>query len=401
VTLRTRITLAVAALLAAALVVVVAFVAVGGAGSSPARAGSTPAATTIDVGTDRCANDWTSSTGGTQRFAVHNTSSGGIEVYLEDPSTGAVYLDVESLGGTATQTVSLRLADGTYRFECLPDDADPVLGATVTITAAADVRHATPGIVPITANDLTPAVLTYEKSTEQRLPVLLRQVRRLNRDVRQGRSRAARRDWLTAHLTYETLGAAYGAFGDFDAAINGMAASGRTALNDPDLEGFHKIEALLWTKARPSRVEPYTAKLVRSVTHLSADFADAQIDPLDIGLRSHEILENAIQFELTGATDAGSHSNLATIDANLTGTLRSLAPIRSLLTTRYAQLSATYRWIARSQELVRSYHLNGSWTPLSKLTSRQRAQLDATLGQTVELLAPIAAMTDPRKASAR
>ena len=41
--------------------------------------------------------------------------------------------------------------------------------------------------------------------------------------MRGGRLAAAKRDWLTAHLQYETLGAAYDAFGNFDDEIDGRA----------------------------------------------------------------------------------------------------------------------------------------------------------------------------------
>ncbi len=51
--------------------------------------------------------------------------------------------------------------------------------------------------------------------------------------VSEGDLTAAKTAWLTAHLTYETLGAAYGAFGDLDTAINGSPAPGHTARTDP------------------------------------------------------------------------------------------------------------------------------------------------------------------------
>ena len=37
-----------------------------------------------------------------------------------------------------------------------------------------------------------------------------------------------------------------------------------------------------------------------------------EIDLLDMGLRTHEILENALQFQLTGHDDYGSGTTLAT-----------------------------------------------------------------------------------------
>ena len=48
------------------------------------------------------------------------------------------------------------------------------------------------------------------------LNTLAGQAGALAADVRGGNLGAARTAWLTAHLTYERLGAAYDAFGDFD-----------------------------------------------------------------------------------------------------------------------------------------------------------------------------------------
>ena len=45
-----------------------------------------------------------------------------------------------------------------------------------------------------------------------------------------------------------------------------------------------------------------------------------EVDLLDVGLRTHEILENALQFQLTGHDDYGSGTTLATTAANITGT---------------------------------------------------------------------------------
>jgi iron uptake system component EfeO len=241
-------------------------------------------------------------------------------------------------------------------------------------------------------------VAAYEAWIKRQLPALQDQVARLDDDVRRGDRAGAERDWLAAHRRYETLGAAYGAFGDHDTAINGLPAAGRTAATDPGLTGFHKIEALLWGGAPLDRMAPSTRRLVGAVRGLRSDFTGSQmIDPLDMGLRSHEILENTIQFVLTGRDDAGSHSGLATIEANLTGTLQAMRPLRPLLRDRDPDLAATDDWIARSQRLVRGYHHGGHWADLQRLDRTQRERLDATLTKTAELLSEIAVITDPRR----
>jgi iron uptake system component EfeO len=356
---------------------------------------------TVQAAIDGCGTGWRHPHSGLQRLSLVNTSTVGMEVYLQriDDENKPVYLDVENLGAGATIAAQTTIAAGRYRFVCLPADTDPLYGSAVTVTGSKRVSGATPAIAPVTRNDLIPAAKAYEDWVESRMPDLLSDVRGLDSAVESGDRAAAEREWLTGHTEYETLGAAYGAFGDADTAINGMAASSHTALDDPDLTGFHKIEALLYSGSPLTAVVPYTKQLVSDVAALEADFPDARVDPLDVGLRAHEILENALQFELTGATDAGSHSSLATVDANLTGTLEALKPLRGILKTRYP-MTKTDAWIARSRTLVESYRsADGTWAPLDSLDRAQREKLDATVSETVELLANVAAVCDVRRSA--
>lgn len=350
------------------------------------HADASVAGTAVTVGTDVCGAGWTGGKAGRQTFALWNNSIGGEEVYLRDAATQKVYLEVENLGAGVTRTASTTLAPGKYQFYCLPDDGDPVAGPEETVAGASPVA-ATPGLAPVSSADLIPATQAYASWIASRLPVLEHQVRALVGDLRSGDTAAAKADWLAGHRTYETLGAAYDAFGKYDAAING------------DHQGFHEVEGLLWGGTPAARITGPANALVDAVRQLEKAFPalGQQMGSQAIGLRSHEILENAIQFELTGATDHGSHTNLATVDANLTGTREALKPLRALLSSRDPDLATTDRWLHRSQQLVRSFDHHGTWTPLSQLTRAQHEQVDADLEQTVEYLSEVAAITEPRR----
>jgi len=377
--------------------------------STPSGGGAASAAESLPKGTlqlniSSCGAPWgagggSKAGGGAHTFTFYNGNTGDIEVQLQNTASKKVYLEIDGVGPGATGTGSAVLGKGDYRFVCYPADADPVAGPVVSVGAAPKGSVLTPGVVPVTTNDLIPVAKAYGQWIDGRLPTLQAQVRQLDADVQRGDLTAARTDWLTAHLTYETLGAAYGVFGDHDTAINGTPSSGQTALSDPNLTGFHKIEALLWSGSPAAQLAPATATLVADVDALAADPGTDRIDPIDIGLRAHEIVENAIQFEVTGDTDAGSHTNLATIDANLSGSTEALSVLADLLKSRYAGLADTQAALAASQKLVESYHqADGSWAALSALSVPQRQELNASLDKTVELLAPVAEITEPRKA---
>jgi iron uptake system component EfeO len=335
--------------------------------------------------------------GGAQSFTIANGNDAPMDIQLQEQGSKKVFLELDGVGAGAKTTAQVVLGKGRYRFACYPEDSQPTIGATVRVGAAPHGAVLSAGTAPLTRNQLNLVAIAYGKWVDGRLPTLKKQVAQLAADAEEGDLARAKADWLAAHLSYETLGAAYDAFGDHDAEINGMPASGTTALSDRGLTGFHKIEALLWSGAPAAAVAAQTRRLGAAVDSLIADPGTAQIDPLVIGLRSHEIVENAIQFELTGATDAGSHTNLATIDANLSGATIALGFLKSDLATRYPALPDAEAALASTQKLVESYHRpDGSWAPLQSLTRAQRERLNAALGGTVELLAPVAEIAEPR-----
>lgn len=375
----------------AALVVVAAVLTVA---LRPAAVRAAPASEiAVTAGMDDCGAGWGGSghaDGGTTSFDVANTTIGGIEVYLQAVDTTKVYLDLESIGAGAHAHARVTIGSGRYRFVCLPADADPVRGPTVAVGPAPPGSALTPGIVPVTRTDLIPAAKAYGAWVASRLPALRQQVAAVAADAEEGDPAAARRDWLTAHTTYETLGAAYGAFGDIGDAIDGLPRHGLT--------GFHAVEAPLFSGAPAAAAVAPANALVADVDRLIAQFPSTQIDPGDLGLRAHEIVEDAIRDVLAGAADAGSGTELATIDANLTGAAQALVPLHDILASRYPGLAATQQGIARTQALVESSRAaDGTWPPLAALSTTQRERVDAALSETAELLAPVAAICDPRR----
>ena len=227
------------------------------------------------------------------------------------------------------------------------------------------------------------------------LTTLLGLVVTLNGDVARGDLAAARRDWLPAHLEYQRLGAAYGALGDFDGEIDGRADA--VGVASPKWTGFYRLEYGLWHGQPASGLKPVAAKLTSDVKGLRATWPQQQVQILDLGLRTHEILENALQFQLSGHDDYGSGTTLATTLANVEGTRELLSLLRPALAPRYAGLPAVYAWLDRLQALLRAEHLaNGRWVPVSRLPPAARQAIDAACDQALTELAPIPTITEPR-----
>ncbi|MFC8733016.1 imelysin family protein [Luteimicrobium sp. NPDC057192] len=377
----------------------------GSTGSAADAAAPSPTglAAAVSAGQSDCGVGWSGGTAGTWRIDATNTSTGGMDVVVADAATDMTrareYLELEAIGPGAGAGGEVTLGPGSYRVVCVQADEEPVLGPVVRVTGTLPAgTTATPGIVPVTQADLVPAAKVYETWVAAHLATLSRQVRALDDDVARGDLEGARRDWLTAHTTYGTLGGAYDAFGDLGDAIDGFPATGSTALTDHDLTGFRRIEALLWAGRPASAVRPVTRALVTDVATLRSDFPAAQVDPMDLGIRAHEILEDAVQVQLSGAADGPSGTALAEIEAGVVGTRQPLGALRPLLKERGVDLTDVDAALATLERTLRGYDHDGRWTPRTDLTTAQRERLDAEVDTCVEHLATVAALADPRRA---
>ncbi|MFF4209580.1 EfeM/EfeO family lipoprotein [Streptomyces sp. NPDC001796] len=390
---RARLWAAGGALLTLVLATALLATALGGARRARAAADDGLPHTTVEVSPSGCGRGWDRPVPGLQVFDLHNTSSGPAEVYLEDARTRAVYGEMEGLAPGTTRALTVRLGKGSYAFSCLPDDADAVTGPTVRITSG----QSGPAAAPVTEHDLIPLAIDYQKWVAGGLDQVVRLTGRLNDAIDGGDLKGARAAWLPAHLEYERLGAAYDAFGDADKQINGTDAGLAGGVHDPSFTGFHRIEYGLWHGQTAAALRAPAGALVKAVTALRDSWAQARMDPAQLGLRAHEILENTVQFELTGRTDYGSGSNLATARANLDGTRAVLSRLHPLLTTRYPDLPGLDRELDRAQHTLDGFHHEESWTPLDRLDRSQREQVDAALDDLVERLASVATLCDPRR----
>lgn len=351
----------------------------------------------LHAGSPYCIDDWFGGPAGSYDFTFVNDEGSGMEVYLQDLNTEQIYLEVEHFGRNATRTVTASIPPGSYRWACITEYTIK-FSHPVTVTGG-PLAHDVYGITPLTGLDLRIPINNYVDWLSGQLPILTEQVKRLQSDLRAGDVAAAKRDWLTAQLTYETLGGAYRAYGETGEAINADPPRGVDPA-DADFEGFRKIEAMLWAGRPAHTITPHADALVEAISRLADELAlPNAIKPIDIGRKVHEILEDTVQKDLNGIGDAGSGTELATADANITGTWRVLEPLRPILQQQDPYLDETEQQLQTTQQLIRSYHHDNGWAPLTSLTILQRARINAALQHSVELLSHAAVIIDPRNAT--
>jgi iron uptake system component EfeO len=346
----------------------------------------------ITVSSAQCGGTWSVSGPGWHTIQISNQGTGGAEIDLVDPANGAVYAEIENTGPGTVNPIDIDFGSGKYALLCLFNDFSPVQGSTVTVAGHA---AGTPAILPITYNDLIPLAKTYAAEEETAIKEMASETATLAAAVRGGNLATARRDWLTAHLRYESLGDAYDAFGNFDNEIDGRADP--VGVASPQWTGFFRLEYGLWHGQSLASLVPIASRLNSYVDQLVTWWPTQEVPLADLGRRAHEVIENALEFQLTGHDDYGSGTTLASALAAITASRALLALLRPLLAPRYPGLPAVYSGLNLLQSLLAKERLaNGWWVPASALPTATREAIDAACGQLLQELAPIASITEPR-----
>jgi high-affinity iron transporter len=344
---------------------------------------------TVPISATSCAKGWSGTGSGRHQFEVRNSSTELFSVELVGADQTSVYGEIETLAPNTTVPLDLVLDPGTYHWKCTTS-----LGS-VSLSSAGTVRgkkvSGAKANLPVSYAELVTATTSYRSQIQSDLDVLAADTDALTSAVASGNLPRAEQLWLVAHLDYARLGAAYGTFGDFDAEINGRPNGLPGGVNDPKFYGFLRLEYGLWNGQSDAEMVPVADRLDTDVHELVTAFPTQATDPTDVPLRTHEILENTLQFELTGETDQGSHTNLATAAANVAGTETTLDAIAPLLEERNPALVSTLEsGLTQVGADLQNYQLpDGSWVPLQALSQAQREQIDGALASLLEELAQV------------
>jgi high-affinity iron transporter len=351
--------------------------------------GAAQGTSTITVNGYSCAHGWSPPHSGQRELTVANRGSSEADVTLVGAANALVYGEVDALAPGVTRTMTAVIPPGRYRVDCTYAENASVLSSTATVTGPA-VHDANP-YRPVTFYQMEASVTAYRKDVSAGLTVLSAATDHLRELADAGLLTQAQGAWLVAHLDYERLGAAYDTFAAFNDEIDGRPNGLRLGVDDPGWTGFLRLEYALWHDQPAATVAQVADALDSDVHGLVVAFPDQTVEPNDLSLRTHEILENTLQIELTGQSDEGSHTNLATALANVEGTQMTLGAIAPLLSSRDPALlaSATTDLDGLTALLDTYRRADGSWTPVQALSRSQREQLDGSIGSYLETVSPI------------
>ncbi|GHG55724.1 hypothetical protein GCM10012320_27760 [Sinomonas cellulolyticus] len=233
------------------------------------------------------------------------------------------------------------------------------------------------------------AVSAYHAYVAERLGELRVHVTALKAQIGNADTDAARATWLSAQQTWQRVGAAYGSFGDLGNAIAPGSRGLEGGATSPDFAGLRRIEYGLWHGQTPGELMPVVGKLLTDLDALEAHLPETAVEPADMPLRLHEILEDSVRDHLSGLGDQGSGMALALTSADVDATQEVLGLLRGLLEGRRkgypAAVDAQLRQLSAAVDAARSP--SGEWVPYRDVPLEQRQHVNGAIGRALESLA--------------
>jgi len=271
--------------------------------------------------------------------------------------------------------------------------------ARAAMAAAVRAEDGTgPELGPLPARAFARPVARYRAYAGRQADAMERDVAALGRALASGDRVGARAAWSRAYGRYLRIGAAYGALGDLDVAIDGTPGHLTRGVRDPRFSGLHRIERGLWRGATLASLAPWTARLARDVRTLRRVVRRVEIAPLDYATRAHEILEDAQRDMLSGRAAPWSGAGLQATADSLAATRAVIDTLRPLLDGRgdtLPPIDTELLLFGRALERVRRAH-GGRWPALDAMTRVEHEHVDGALGALLEALAAVPGTLETR-----
>jgi len=355
-------------------------------------AAATGAASTVTVSRTGCAPEWSAAQPGTQTITVTNNSGLAGEINL-DNAAGAVVGEIETIGPGTSAPLTATLGSGTYTFRCLMGSLAATASQPVAVSATTTDKVAAPvAVKPVTVNDLTPPNKLYQGYAAAQVTDLAKAVTALNADLKRGNVAQAKKDWLTAQLDWERVGASYDSFGDLGLAVDGLPDGLADGVNDKGFTGLHRLEYGLWHGQPAKELLPVAATLQQNVAAVQKNLTSDDLtgDPTQLPLRAHEIIEDALRDHLSAVDDQGAGAAYAMTYADTQVDKVALNDLATLLNERAPGLVATANsQLATLDQALLATKANGQWQSLTAVSLDQRQDVNAAIGALLETLSSV------------
>ena len=201
-----------------------------------------------------------------------------------------------------------------------------------------------------------------------------------------------------SRIYYERIEPVAEVWGTLDTDIDGRIDNPVT--NPADLEGFHKLEMLMWANNTLTGAAAYCSQLVTNEQQLQSLVATASYDPVTMASGATDLINEAATAKITGEEERYSNTDFIVFQANVDGAMEVVDLLEPYLPQTSPQTLAK---IQHEHQAVESAIAKYKATPgyddtgyveYSTVLDPQRRQLSAVVQAFAESLSKISGQVD-------
>jgi iron uptake system component EfeO len=291
----------------AAVVTMAGVVGLAGVGASPAGAEAKQPTVTITLTPQGCAPKPAQVPAGQVQFNVKNKNAGAVsEAELRTSNLSHILGEQENLTPGLSGGFALVVQPGRYVINC-PGAAQQ--HATFTVTGKSKASSWKSKSV------LTAAVSQYAAYINQNVAALISSTQTMCAAIAAGHQAQAELDYPQSRIYYERIEPVAEVWGTLDTDIDGRIDN---PVTDPaDLEGFHKLEMLMWSNDTLTGAAAYCSQLVTNEQQLQGLVATASYDPVTTASGATDLINEAATSKITGEEERYSNTDFIVFQANV------------------------------------------------------------------------------------
>jgi iron uptake system component EfeO len=242
---------------------------------------------------------------------------------------------------------------------------------------------------------LTGAVSGYASYVNQNVAGMVSSTQALCAAIDGGNLAQAQLLYPLARVSYERIEPVAEVWGTLDVSIDGRIDNPVT--NPADLEGFHKIEELLWADNTLDGASAVCAQLVSHQQQLQQLVSTASYDPVTMASGATDLINEAATSKITGEEERYSNTDLIVFQANVDGAMEVFSLLKPQLQKNspavVSQIQKRYNAVESSlaQYKATPGYDNTGYVEYSTILDPQRRQLSATVQAFAEALSTMSA----------
>lgn len=198
----------------------------------------------------------------------------------------------------------------------------PIINDSNAVVAKGDIP--TPEKYQSAIRNYQQEVVLQLKSTQQYLNAI-------ENACKNGQLQQAQQNYIRAHQSYEQVRVIVKLFGNADQNINSRADYYLQGTDDPNFSGFHRLEYDLFKLKDLKQAQAENSNLQYEIIDLQKRVAADDLDIAKVVQSASDFLEMTLQTKLAGKENQYSHSDLADIHANVTGSAQIMQHLQSFI----------------------------------------------------------------------